>query len=60
MEKAKLSLQDARRSFNLGVGMVLIVRKERAPGILEQLAGAGETPWIMGELVKGEGAVRYS
>ena len=59
MDKAQLPLEDARRSFNLGVGMVLIAHKGKAAGILKALAAAGERPWVLGELVQGEGVVRY-
>ena len=59
MERSQLPLEDARRSFNLGVGMVLIARKDKVTAILKQLAAAGERPWVLGELVKGEGVVRY-
>jgi phosphoribosylformylglycinamidine cyclo-ligase len=59
MEQSQLPLEDARRSFNLGVGMVLIARKADVAGILKQLRAAGEAPWVLGELVNGEGAVRY-
>jgi hypothetical protein len=27
--------------------------------VLARLAAAGEAPWVLGELVKGAGAVRY-
>lgn len=59
MEKADLPLEDARRSFNLGVGMVLIARKSEAEPVLQALAGMGEAPWVIGELVPGTGKVTY-
>ena len=59
VEQAQLPLADARRSFNLGVGMVLIAAKEQGPAILARLTAAGEQPWILGELAAGEGVVRY-
>jgi phosphoribosylformylglycinamidine cyclo-ligase len=59
MAKAGLPLADARRSFNLGVGMVLIVAAGDVRGVLAQLTAAGEAPWILGEMIKGEGVVRY-
>jgi phosphoribosylformylglycinamidine cyclo-ligase len=59
MEKAGLPLADARRSFNLGVGMVLITPAVAVQDVLAGLKAAGEAPWVMGELVKGEGVVRY-
>jgi len=59
MEKGGLGLEDARRSFNLGVGMVLIVRGEDAGAVLSDLHAAGEPAWVMGELVPGTGKVVY-
>jgi phosphoribosylformylglycinamidine cyclo-ligase len=59
VEKARLPLDDARRSFNLGVGMVVIATKSQADAVLAELKAAGETAWILGELVKGEGKVIY-
>jgi phosphoribosylformylglycinamidine cyclo-ligase len=59
MEKGGLGLADARRSFNLGVGMVLIVRGEDAGATLAELHAAGEAAWVMGELVAGSGQVVY-
>ena len=59
MAKSGLGLDDARRSFNLGVGLVLIVAPEQVAEVLRHLAAAGETPWVLGELVAGEGGVRY-
>jgi len=59
MAKADLPLDDARRSFNLGVGMVLVAAKGDVKDVLERLTAAGEAPWVMGELVPGQGLVRY-
>jgi phosphoribosylformylglycinamidine cyclo-ligase len=58
-EKAQMPLEDARRSFNLGVGMVIIAKRSEADEVLARLREAGETPWILGELVPGEGKVGY-
>ena len=59
MERSALPLEDARRSFNLGVGMVLIAPAAGAAAVLEELKGAGEDPWVLGELVAGTGKVLY-
>jgi phosphoribosylformylglycinamidine cyclo-ligase len=59
MEQAGLPLEDARRSFNLGVGMVLAAPKGEADAALVELQAAGEAPWVLGELVAGSGVVRY-
>jgi phosphoribosylformylglycinamidine cyclo-ligase len=45
------------RAFNMGVGMVAAVGPEDAGGVVEALRSAGETAWIAGEAVPGEGKV---
>ncbi len=59
IEKAALPVEDARRSFNLGVGLVLIAARAEVPGLLKDLVAAGERPWVLGELVPGTGQVTY-
>ena len=59
IDRAGLPEADARRSFNLGVGMVLVAPQAGAGEVLARLAAAGEAPWVLGELVRGAGAVRY-
>lgn len=41
---------EMRRTFNLGVGMVIVVAADNAGQALDGLRGAGETPWILGEM----------
>jgi phosphoribosylformylglycinamidine cyclo-ligase len=43
------------RAFNMGVGMIVIVSQDQAQGVADDLAAAGETSWILGEVVKGTG-----
>ena len=45
-----VSDQEMRRTFNCGVGLMLIVKPEIAPVVLQALAEAGEVAFIMGEL----------
>jgi phosphoribosylformylglycinamidine cyclo-ligase len=47
------------RTFNMGVGMVLIVSPDDEAGALEILGEEGEKAWILGRIVKGNGVVRY-
>jgi phosphoribosylaminoimidazole synthetase len=44
---------EMRRTFNCGVGFLLIVAAEDAAALLDRLAGAGETAFKCGELVGG-------
>jgi phosphoribosylformylglycinamidine cyclo-ligase len=44
--------------FNMGVGYTLIVRPSFVDSIVRQLKRAGETAWVMGEIVRGSGQVQ--
>jgi phosphoribosylformylglycinamidine cyclo-ligase len=59
MEKGGLGIDDARQALNLGVGMVLVVKADRAQAVLDQLHEAEEPAWVLGRLVTGSGVVRY-
>ena len=50
-KKGEVPEEDMFRTFNMGTGMVLIVKKEESEQILEKLNDA----WIIGEIVKGKG-----
>jgi phosphoribosylaminoimidazole (AIR) synthetase len=41
---------EMRRTFNLGIGFLLIVAADAAPGVLAALLDAGEDAFICGEL----------
>ena len=59
IEKSQMPVDDARRSFNLGVGMVLVVKPSEVDGVLADLKAAGEAAWVLGRMVAGEGKVTY-
>jgi len=59
MAKGGLEIADARQALNLGVGMVLLVAKAEADGVLAELKASGEAAWVLGELVAGTGVVQY-
>jgi phosphoribosylformylglycinamidine cyclo-ligase len=53
---------DWRRTFNLGVGMILVVPKAKADAAQRTLTKAGEKPWVIGEVIaqrRGRGRVEY-
>jgi phosphoribosylformylglycinamidine cyclo-ligase len=50
---------EMRRTFNLGVGMVLVAEEGRAHDLMEALRAAGERPFPVGELRSGPRGVVY-
>ena len=59
MEKGGLGIDDARQALNLGVGMVLVAKADRADEVLADLHAAEEPAWVLGRLTPGSGVVRY-
>lgn len=48
------------RTFNIGIGMVAIIEKGAADGVLGALKERGETGFIIGAVVKGERKVEFT
>jgi phosphoribosylformylglycinamidine cyclo-ligase len=46
---------EALRTFNCGIGMVVVAAPEAARGLADALSAAGETVVAMGEVVEGQG-----
>jgi phosphoribosylformylglycinamidine cyclo-ligase len=53
-EKGKISEEEMLRTFNNGVGMILIVRPKEVEDILDRLHSLGEKTFIIGEVGKTE------
>lgn len=47
------------RTFNCGVGFVVVVDEINADAALDQLRASGETAWVLGRIERGERGVRY-
>jgi phosphoribosylformylglycinamidine cyclo-ligase len=47
-----VSDHELRRTFNCGVGLILIVKPDKAAEALAMLLDAGETAFVCGQLVK--------
>jgi phosphoribosylformylglycinamidine cyclo-ligase len=52
-EAAGASTDDMFATFNMGVGMVLVVPKERAKDVIARAAAAGTIAWHMGDVIAG-------
>jgi phosphoribosylformylglycinamidine cyclo-ligase len=56
----QIPIDDMRRTFNLGVGLIVACDPSDASRVLEMLERAGEHPWMIGEVVAGHRDVRYT
>lgn len=59
-EAASLSDEEALKTFNMGVGMILIVDPEKLEAVEAALAAAGEETYRVGRIVAGTGEVQYA
>ena len=59
-EQANLSEEEALKTFNMGLGMILLVDPEAADAVEAALAAAGEETFRVGRIVPGTGEVQYT
>jgi phosphoribosylformylglycinamidine cyclo-ligase len=60
VQKGDVPDADAWRTFNMGIGMVLVVSAQQVHHVLERLADAGESEGrVIGEIVAGQRDVQY-
>ncbi len=51
--QGQIEPEEMARTFNCGIGMVLVVGADEAPHVLRKLADAGETAWVIGAIETG-------
>lgn len=51
--------EEMRRTFNLGIGMIVVAAASAAAGVMRSLRARGEAPVEIGEIVAGRRGVRY-
>jgi phosphoribosylformylglycinamidine cyclo-ligase len=49
-EWGQVPVEDMRRTFNLGAGMILVVPPKDSTAVLRESASLGETAWEVGEI----------
>ncbi|BDF58223.1 phosphoribosylformylglycinamidine cyclo-ligase [Christensenellaceae bacterium] len=54
---AQLSQKDAYNTFNMGIGMIVVVKPEQEKEALAMLEASGEKAYSIGEIVSGSGGV---
>lgn len=55
---AGLDMKEAFRTFNMGIGYIFVMDRQHADESLEKLGDLGFTPYIIGEVERGEGGVQ--
>ncbi|GIP06257.1 phosphoribosylformylglycinamidine cyclo-ligase [Paenibacillus sp. JNUCC32] len=59
-EKGDISNKDMFTTFNMGIGMVLVVKEQDADGALQFLRSAGEEAYVIGRVTEGERIVTFT
>ena len=54
-EAGKASAKEMYRTFNMGIGYIIVVPKDRTQRVVSHLKKEGERAWVIGEIVKGKG-----
>jgi phosphoribosylformylglycinamidine cyclo-ligase len=58
-DAGNIALDEMRRTFNCGVGMVVVVDPADVTRAVDVLAAAGESAWEIGRIAAGSGPVKY-
>jgi len=59
-DKGSISNKDMFTTFNMGIGMVLVVKEQDADGALQFLRSAGEEAYVLGRVTEGERIVTFT
>ena len=54
-----ISEEEMRKTFNCGIGMVLVIESKDTRETLEILSANGEKAWEIGSIIEGSGGVNY-
>lgn len=55
----RIAVEEMRRTFNCGVGMVAVVAEHDVDLALSTLRDAGETAWLLGDIAEGDAGVDF-
>ncbi|USB33874.1 phosphoribosylformylglycinamidine cyclo-ligase [Paenibacillus sp. YPG26] len=59
-EKGSVSNRDMFTTFNMGIGLVIVVSADQAEQAVKVLQEQGETPYIIGKVTEGENIVTFT
>ena len=54
---ANMAMPELLKTFNCGIGMILVVAPDRADALTDLLRGEGETVYPLGTIVQGDGVI---
>ncbi len=54
-QSGNVATRQMYRTFNMGIGFMLVTSKERSLKVISHLKKMGEHAWVIGEIVKGNG-----
>lgn len=57
--RGNISEEEMRKTFNCGIGMVLVIESKNTKETLEILSANGEKAWEIGSIIEGSGGVNY-
>lgn len=57
-KRGNVSLEEMFKTFNMGIGMMLVISPEDKDKVLEILASNGETGYLIGKINEGNGQVK--
>ena len=55
----QITTDEMRRTFNCGIGMIVVVERANAANAVKVLEESGENAWHLGEIVDGASEVQY-
>jgi phosphoribosylformylglycinamidine cyclo-ligase len=58
-ESGDVPVEDMFRTFNMGIGLILVCTPALADTVIEDLRTRHESPVVIGEITQGEGDVKY-
>ncbi|SHF36245.1 phosphoribosylformylglycinamidine cyclo-ligase [Desulforamulus putei] len=56
----RVAEEEMLRTFNMGIGMVLVVPPQQAPAVLQELDKRGEAAYLIGRVEAGDPLVEYT
>lgn len=58
--KGEIAEEEMYRTFNMGLGMILVVARDKVKRLLTKARSLGEKAFLVGEIIRGSRRVRYA